>query len=97
MGYQEDEILPPFEGEQMTDSMKLIRMGANYGIGVCSRGTVFIPRSALNHIENICRNRSSLESPIGEKFVCNLIAGKGKHPWRLEKVVEIETTWSAIE
>ena len=97
LGYQGDEILPPFEGEEITDSMKITRMGANYGIGVCSRGTVFIPRSALNHIENVCSKGRSRESPTGETFVCELVAGQGKHPWRLKKVLEIEMTWSAIE
>lgn len=97
LGYQGEEILPPYEGEEITDSMKLTRMGANYGIGSCSRGTVFIPRGALKHIENICDQKSSRESPVGETFVCELVAGKGKHPWRLKKVLEIEVTWSAIE
>jgi len=97
LGYQGDEILPPFDGEEITDSMKLTRMGTNYGIGVCSRGTVFIPRGALNHIENVCSKGSSREGPNGETFVCELVAGKGKHPWRLKKVLEIEMTWSAIE
>lgn len=97
LGYQGEEILPPYEGEEITDSMKLTRMGANYGTGSCSRGTVFIPRGALKHIENICDKKSSRESPVGETFVCELVAGKGKHPWRLKKVLEIEMTWIAIE
>jgi len=97
LGYQGEEIFPPYEGEEITDSMKLTRMGANYGTGSCSRGTVFIPRGALRHIENICDKKSSRESPVGETFVCELVAGKGKHPWRLKKVLEIEMTWSAIE
>lgn len=97
LGYQGEEILPPYEGEEFTDSMKLTRMGANYGTGSCSRGTVFIPRGALKHIENICEHNSYRESPVGETFVCELVAGKGKHPWRLKKVLEIEMTWSAIE
>jgi hypothetical protein len=97
LGYQGEEILPPYEGEEITDSMKLTRMGANYGVGTCSRGTVFIPRGALKHMENICDRNSSRESPVGETFVCELVAGKGQHPWRLKKVLEIEMTWSAIE
>jgi len=97
LGYHVEEIFPPYEGEEITDSMRLTRMGANYGTGSCSRGTVFIPRGALKHIENICDNKSFRESPIGETFVCELVAGRGKHPWRLKKVLEIETTWSAIE
>ena len=97
LGYQGEEILFPHEGEEITDSVKLTRMGANYGVGACSRGTVFIPRGALKHIENICDQKSSRESPVGENFVCELVAGQGKHPWRLKKVLKIEMTWSAIE
>jgi hypothetical protein len=97
LGYQGEEIFPPYEGEEITDSMKLTGMGANYGTGSCSRGTVFIPRGALKHIENICDQKSSRESPIGETFMCELVAGQGRHPWRLKKVLEIEMTWSAIE
>tara|TARA_B100002019_G_scaffold273258_2_gene269189 strand:- start:987 stop:1859 length:873 start_codon:yes stop_codon:yes gene_type:complete len=97
LGYQGEEFLFPHEGEEITDSMKLTRMGANYGVGTCSRGTVFIPRGALKHIENICDQKSSRESPVGETFVCELVAGQGKHPWRLKKVLKIEMTWSAIE
>jgi hypothetical protein len=97
LGYQGEEILPPYEGEEITDSMKLTRMGANYGVGTCSRGNVFIPRGALKHMENICDQNSSRESPVGETFVCELVAGRGKHPWRLQKVLKIEMTWSAIE
>ena len=97
LGYQGEEILPPYEGEEITDSMKLTQMGANYGVGTGSRGTVFIPRGALKHIENLCNSKSTRENPIGETFVCELIAGQGRHPWRLKKVVEIEVTWSAME
>jgi hypothetical protein len=97
LGYQGEEFSPPHEGEEITDSMKLVRMGANYGVGTCSRGTVFIPRGALRHMENICDQNSSRESPVGETFVCELVAGQGKHPWRLQKVLKIEMTWSAIE
>ena len=97
LGYQVEEIFRPDEGEEITDSMRLTRMGSNYGTGSCSRGTVFIPRGALKHIENICDHKSSRESPVGETFVCELVAGRGKHPWRLKKVLEIEMTWSAIE
>ena len=73
LGYQGEEFLFPHEGEEITDSMKLVRMGANYGVGTCSRGTVFIPRGALKHIENICDQKSSRESPVGENFVCELV------------------------
>lgn len=97
LGYQGEEILFPHEGEEITDSMKLIGLGANYGVGSCSRGTVFIPRGALKHMGNICDQKSSRESPVGETFVCELVAGQGKHPWRLKKVLNIEMTWSAIE
>jgi len=96
LGYIGEEVLPPYEGEEITIPMKLIRMGENYGTGRCPRGTVFIPRGPLKHMENLFSN-STRESPIGETFVCELVAGRGKHPWRLQKVVEIETTWSAIE
>lgn len=97
LGYHGEEILFPHEGEEITDTVKLTRMGANYGVGSCSRGTVFVPRGALKHIENICDKKSSRESPVGETFVCELVAGQGKHPWRLMKVLNIELTWSAIE
>ncbi len=97
LGYKGEEILPPFEGEEITDVVKLSRIGANYGTGVGSRGTVFIPRGALRHIENICDRHSTLENLVGENFVCELISGQGKHPWRLKKVLKIESTWSAIE
>jgi len=97
LGYQGEEILPPYEGEEITDSMKLTQMGANYGVGTGSRGTVFIPRGALKHIENLCNSKSTRENPIGETFVCELVAGQGRHPWRLKKVMEIEVTWSAME
>lgn len=97
LGYNGEEFSPPHEGEEITDSMKLTRMGANYGVGTCSRGNVFIPRGALKHMENICDQNSSRESPVGETFVCELVAGRGKHPWRLQKVLKIEMTWSAIE
>jgi len=97
LGYNGEEILPPYEGEEITDSTKITSSGANYGVGICSRGTVFIPRGALKHMENLCNSKGTRENIIGETFVCELVAGKGKHPWRLQKVVEIEMTWSAIE
>jgi len=97
LGYKGEEILGPYEGEEITDSMKLTRVGANYGVGTCSRGTVFIPRGTLKYIECLCNSKSTRENPIGETFVCELVAGRGKHPWRLKKVLEIEMTWSWIE
>ncbi len=97
VGYNHEEILLPYEGEEITDTMEVTCVGNNYGTGVCSRGTVFIPRGALKHMENIFYQNGTLENLIGRNFVCELIAGSGKHPWRLKKVLEIDMTWSEIE
>jgi len=97
LGYQIEEFFPPYEGEEITDSVEMIGLGTNYGVGMCSRGTVFIPRGSLRHMNNLFNSRGTRDTLIGENFVCELVARPGKHPWRLNKVVEIEMTWSAIE
>ena len=92
-----EEVFPPYDGEEITDSVQMIGLGTNYGVGMCSRGTVFIPRGSLRHMNNLFNSRGTRDTLIGENFVCELVARPGKHPWRLNKVVEIEMTWSAIE
>ena len=87
LGFNETPIAPPYEGEEITDTMVVTGIGpdANYGVGMCSRGSVFIPRGALMHMGNLFAG----ENFIGVKFVCEIIAGSGKHPWRLSKVVSV--------
>ena len=87
LGFNETPIAPPYEGEEITDTMVVTGTGpaANYGVGMCSRGSVFIPRGALMHMGNLFAG----ENFIGVKFFCEIIAGSGKHPWRLSKVVSV--------
>lgn len=87
LGFNETPIAPPYEGEEITDTMVVtgIGPGANYGVGMCSRGSVFIPRGALRHMGNLFAG----ENFIGVKFDSEIIAGSGKHPWRLSKVVSV--------
>ena len=87
LGFNETPIAPPYEGEEITDTMVVTGTGpnANYGVGMCSRGSVFIPRGALKHMGNLFAG----DNFIGVKFVCEIIAGSGKHPWRLSKVVSV--------
>lgn len=87
LGFNGTPITPPYDGEEITDTMVVTGMGpcANYGVGMCSRGSVFIPRGALKHMGNLFAG----EYFIGVKFDCEIIAGSGKHPWRLSKVVSV--------
>ncbi len=80
LGYEGKEQIA--EGEKDEKVIKITKIEANYGVGKCDRGGVYIPRGALNHLRNLLGSQL-----IGHSFTGNMISKKGKYEWRVCSVV----------
>lgn len=82
LGYEEKEKEKIEEGEKDEKEIKITRIEANYAVGKCDRGGVFIPRGALKHLKNLLGSKL-----IGKSFTGRIISKKGKYEWRVFSVV----------
>ena len=79
LGYEEKEKIE--EGEKDEKEIKITRIEANYAVGKCGRGGVFIPRGALKHLKNLLGSKL-----IGKSFTGKIISKRGKYEWRVYSV-----------
>jgi hypothetical protein len=80
LGYEEKESI--VEGEKDEKEIKITQIEANYAVGKCDRGGVYIPRGALKHLNNLMGTQL-----IGKSFRGRIISKKGKYEWRVLSVV----------
>ncbi len=80
LGYEENEQI--VEGEKDEKEIKITQIEANYAVGKCDRGGVYIPRGTLKHLKNLLGSKL-----IGKSFTGKIISKKGKYEWRVYSVV----------
>ena len=80
LGYEEKEVV--VEGEKDEKEIKITQIEANYAVGKCDRGGVYIPRGALKHLQNLMGSKL-----MGKSFTAKIISKRGKYPWRVFSVV----------
>jgi len=80
LGYEGNEQI--VEGEKDEKEIKITQIEANYAVGKCDRGGVYIPRGTLKHLKNLLGSKL-----IGKSFTGKIISKKGKYEWRVYSVV----------
>jgi len=78
-------------GEEIRDqhrTMEVVCIGENFGLAKCKEGSVFIPKSTLKHIVNVCEKQQGdhYDGSIfgkGSKFEAWITYTGGKYPWRI--------------
>jgi len=78
-------------GEEIQDQhrvMEVVSIGENFGLAKCKEGSVFIPKSTLKHIVNVCEKQQhewydGSTFGKGSKFEAWITFTGGKYPWRI--------------
>ena len=81
------EPYKPTDGEKKLVRLRVVSVGEKYGVGKCEFGTVFIPGGAIRFIRTFGPGIHLNDNELKNVAVCAVIvAGKGRHNWRLGRV-----------
>jgi hypothetical protein len=66
-------------------TLEFVSVGAKFGVAKCEYGSVYVPKSALKHIQNLLDYEES-KPDVGQRFGAWIsFAGySAKYPWRIE-------------
>jgi hypothetical protein len=81
------EPYTPVDGEKKLVRVRIVSVGEKYGVGRCEFGTVFIPGGSMRFIRAFGADIHLNDNELRSVVLCAVIvAGKGRHNWRLERV-----------
>ena len=66
--------------------LELVSVGDKFGVAKCEYGSVYVPKSSINHMKNILGGK---RPTVGNKFGAWISFAGAKYPWRIETTVGI--------